>query len=596
MTFSSSPQGPGVVRKAGDLELLAALVVAVFLCWLWLPFARIGADVHHDGVMLKPALDVLAGQELFRDSFNQYGALTVYLHAFGLWIYPSLFTLKVMSVLATVLSLFIFYAAWRELLPVGLAIAAATLYIGFIPFFDPDWMVVPWSSDFAMLFQAIALYALLRVLSGRQALFWGVILGAMTAAVFWCRQPVGILLAVAVAVILAASIVAGWRLPKVSAARVLGAVGGGFLGLNGALLVKLWSAGAVGPWWEQNILWPKRWALGAAGNGANTWNGYWEMYLEPARFLALVAGLVVLLAPWYWLRRSESRKRWIWTGLYHAGVGLAAWFGWSVWREWFIVPRAGWAGFILVVIGVYTVRSFWGAFRSRLKEVPVLGADFFPVAALTGVSLASAAQIYPVPCPRHFFWALAPAFGLMVYALWRWTRVRPVVLALAIIFLLVPTLHDKRGWGGYTLRQELVTVTEPAVLAGLRLAPEEHEFYRDLDRVYAAVERVKPGTPVAMFGNDAMMLCMARELSNPGPYYVTWPVLIPAEEKRVRWAEILGRRPLVMVHRYQSGNLEEFVRREAYTEIWRRDAAGLVIYAPGEWAGALGEQPGEPGL
>lgn len=580
----------------GKVEAVIALAVAALWLWLWLPFARIGADVHHDGIMLKPALDVLAGQELFRDSFNQYGALTVYLHALGLWIYPSLLSLKVMSVLATVLSLFLFYAAWRELLPVGLAIAAATLYIGFIPFFDPDWMVVPWSSDFAMLFQAIALYSLLRVLNGREASFWAVILGVSTAAVFWCRQPVGILLAVAVAVILAACIAAGWRLPRMSGARVLGTVGGGFLGLNGALLIKLWSAGAVAPWWEQNFLWPKRWAVGAAGNGANTWDGYWEMYLEPARFLALVAGLVVLLAPWYWLRRSEDRSRWAWSGLYYAGVGLAAWLGWSEWREWFIVPRAGWAGFILVVIGFYTVRSFWGAIHVRFRATQVLTGEFFSVAAWTGVSLASAAQIYPVPCPRHFFWALAPAFGLIVYALWRGTKVRPALLAVAIIFLLLPTLHDKRGWGGYTLRQALVTVTEPTVLAGLRLEPAERDFYRDLDRVYAAVEQVNPGTSVAMFGNDAMMICMARDLSNPGPYYVTWPILIPAEEERGRWVEILGRRPLVMVHRYIKGNLAGFIRREAYVELWRRDEAGLVIYAPQEWAEAVSEIMYSPGL
>src|SRR5436309_682817 len=48
---------------------------AVSLAAFW-PFARIGIDSHHDSIMLKPALDVLSGQALFRQSFTQYGALT----------------------------------------------------------------------------------------------------------------------------------------------------------------------------------------------------------------------------------------------------------------------------------------------------------------------------------------------------------------------------------------------------------------------------------------------------------------------------------------------------------------------------------------
>ena len=38
--------------------------------------AVLQVDPHHDGVMLKPAFDVAAGQTLFRDTFTQYGALT----------------------------------------------------------------------------------------------------------------------------------------------------------------------------------------------------------------------------------------------------------------------------------------------------------------------------------------------------------------------------------------------------------------------------------------------------------------------------------------------------------------------------------------
>src|SRR3954468_13220014 len=84
------------------------------LLWCWLiPFARIGVDPHHDGIMLKPALDVLAGQTLFRDTFMQYGALTCYLQVVALWIQPTLLCLKLMTAAAYVATLLVLYATWR---------------------------------------------------------------------------------------------------------------------------------------------------------------------------------------------------------------------------------------------------------------------------------------------------------------------------------------------------------------------------------------------------------------------------------------------------------------------------------------------------
>ncbi len=583
---SSSPIS-GVVRGAGNRELTVALLVAALLAWLWLPFARIGVDVHHDGIMLKPALDVLSGQVLFRDSFNQYGALTVYLHALGLWIYPSLLTLKVMSVLATVLSLLIFYAAWREVLPAGLAIAAGAMYVGFIPFFDPEWMLIPWSSDFAMLFQAVALYALFRVLTGSSVLIWATTLGVACAAVFWCRQPVGVLLAVAVAVILGASFWAGWRLPNNHWSRAVGGVVAGFVAVNGAMFYRIFSQGAFAAWWEQNILWPRRWAFDSSKLRGVAWEPFFRTNFEPVILVALAAGLALLLAPWIMLRRPKSRGQvFVLTG-YYLVVGLAACLGWWRWREWFIVPHAGWVALIFLVVLVYTIASFLGAFRMRLKIRDAGSKEFFLIAGLTGVSLASLPQIFPVGCARHFFWALAPVFGLVVHALWRWSGVRPLVVSAAVVVLLIPTLHDKRGWGGYTLRQPLVTITEPALLAGMKVSATERDLYRDLDRFYALVESRRPGTPVAMFGDDAMLVCLARDRTNPGPYFVTWRGLITKRDSLARWTAIMERRPLVMVNRYSGGNLGDFLRREAYMEVWRRERAGLVFYAPKEWAEAL---------
>ena len=48
---------------------------------LFTPFAFLSVDLHHAGVMLKPAMDVADGMVIFRDSFNQYGFLTSFIQA-----------------------------------------------------------------------------------------------------------------------------------------------------------------------------------------------------------------------------------------------------------------------------------------------------------------------------------------------------------------------------------------------------------------------------------------------------------------------------------------------------------------------------------
>ncbi|MCS6273708.1 MAG: hypothetical protein H2169_05070, partial [Opitutus sp.] len=62
-------------------DVFIAALIALVAGLIFYPFAAIGVDSHHDGIMLKPAMDVLSGQVLFRDTFSQYGPLTTYFQA-----------------------------------------------------------------------------------------------------------------------------------------------------------------------------------------------------------------------------------------------------------------------------------------------------------------------------------------------------------------------------------------------------------------------------------------------------------------------------------------------------------------------------------
>ncbi len=583
MNLSSSQQDFRAVQGMGKVEAVIAFGVAVLLLWLWSPFARIGVDVHHDGIMLKPALDVLSGQVLFRDSFSQYGALTVYLHALGLWFHPALFTLKFMSLCAVVASLFIFYGCWRELMPRSLAIAGAGMFVAYLSFFDPDWLLLPWSSDFAMLFQAITLYSLLQVIRGNHAVRWAGVTGVACAATFWCRQPVGLLLILATAVILVSSWWAGWSLSGQAKIKVLMVLILGLFGVNALMFAGLAGSGALLPWWEQNIIWPQRWAARGWTSDPLVFD-YLKKSFHPKPLLAFGLGLALLI--WPWLSAKARGKFWppLWSIIYYGGLGIASVVGWMQWREWFIVPHAVWDGVILALVAGFAFLSFFKAILCRIRGGDAPATEFFLCAALAGVCLASLAQIYPLPCQRHIFWAYAPAFGLVGYALWRLSGLMPLVLSLALGFLLLPGLKDRMGWGGYTLQQPLETLSVPLLLSGMRVSPEEAHFFRDYDGILARVEKARPDTPLTVFGGDALLLCFARNLENPGPFYVNWADLLSPEEDLSRWAYILARRPVIIFHNYGTENLERFIIKMNYAQVWSMEAARVHIFAPSEWA------------
>lgn len=245
--------------------LLMVLLVGVVTALL-LPLLSLGVDPHHDGAMLKPALDVLSGQFLFRDSFTQYGAVTCYLQALTLAGQRSLLTLRYSTLGIYAVTLICLYASWRFLLTRSLTVVACVLFILLNPAYETDpwnhehWLVQPWSSAYAMMFQAIGLYALFRVIRGEQPDRWGLVLGLACAAVFWCRQPVGIMMTASLITIGPALHWTGWTPAQSSKSAILVRILAGYFAFHAVLFGGFALNGALSAWWYQNIAWPARWS------------------------------------------------------------------------------------------------------------------------------------------------------------------------------------------------------------------------------------------------------------------------------------------------------------------------------------------------
>lgn len=571
-------------------DVLPAGILLLALAALLAPAARVGVDPLHDGAMLKPALDVLAGQALFRDTFMQYGALSCYLQALALWVEPALLSLRLQTVAAYGVTLFFLYAAWRAILPRALAAVAGALFILFIPVYEREpwnheyWMLLPWSSVFAMMFQGLGLLALGRVIRGPEPARWSLVLGLACAGVFWCRQPVGVTMAGTLVVVWPALHATGWMPDGAARRAVLVRLAGGFALVHALFFAGMALNGALADWWTQNIAWPARWSQGMV------WSDTLGLFMP----LSAVGGLAVLAAAGAAPILLQRFRPGLGGGFYAGYLGvLALLLCWQ--HEWLVrtlaVGTGGWSGLIPVAIAVQAASSVWQAMPGReAARAP----EYHLVAATAALGLASLTQYYPMADSWHISHALAPAFGLFVYSCWRWSGWPAGRLAALFAVLLLPSAYLKARAIGPALNRPLVTLAEPAMLRGMRVAPEQAKFFGEVARTLALAGKIRPGFPVAMIGDNPLYLCLADNQDNPVPYYVTWRGLAPPEANTQRWAYIHRVRPVMILQKARWEAVDEFYRSAGYVPVFYDQGEALEIAVPREMAEAAGL--GEYGL
>lgn len=577
--------GNGAMNKAD--HLIAGGLSVLLALWL-LPFARLGFDPHHDGIMLKPALDVLSGQTLFRDTFMQYGALSCYLQVGALAFQPTLLALKWQTVLAYAVTLYLLYATWRTILPRSLVILSCVLCALFLPAYEKNWLnepwiLTPWSSVLAMLFQVWALHATLRIIHHDQARAWSGLLGVAVAATFWCRQPVGIVTAGAVGLVGPALWRSGWRPAGTPARRIILGIVLAFLAVNAVFLATIALTGSFDEWWYQNFEWPRRWARDI-GSGESWW-GSFHMFLFPRQAAVLLAFGFALYLPAI-VRRFGTTLPANAVRAYFVVIAIVcAWQHQNLrlalsWRD------GGWTLLLPALIATQAMVSGLTAFFGKAE--PGRAPEYFSLGAIGAVALSALAQYYPAPDAWHVFWSLAPGLGLAVYVLWRWSGCSPTVVTVGIVATLALSFVGKVRATGELLAEPRVTLESPVVLRGIRVRPAEADMIGRIDRVVSAAMQHRPDVPAVMSGNDALLLCTVRNLRNPSPYFIMWPGLVGAEANRARWAFIAQERPLIFLHKANWSAVNDFYRRDRYVPLLYLPEIAMEIAAPQELADAMG--------
>jgi hypothetical protein len=567
-----------------DLSV-AGLLSAALVLWL-IPVAGHGVDPHHDGIMLKPALDVLSGQVLFRDTFTQYGALTTYLHAGALWLQPSLLSLRLLTVAAYAVTLFFLYATWRLILPCSLTVLSCGLFVLFIPGHEKNWlggywMLMPWSSVHALMFQSLGLYALAQVIRHVHAVRWGVILGAACAGAFWCRQPVGVIMTGCASVSWLALLWAGWTPTGASRRSILTAALAGFVIVHALLLGSVALTDALPEWWYQNFVWPGKWAQSGE---STSWTLLLAFFVHFRAGAGLLVLLLALVAPGLLQRagRELSPRR---LSLYY--LGLAGGLAWQHERVlgWLALRDGGWTALLPVVTLGLALACLAAVFR---KPHAPKTTEYFLVAALAAQAAGSLPQYYPVPDPWHVLWALAPAFGLFVHLFWRSARWSAPVTALVLAAVFLPAVWAKARSARLALARHLVTLEHPSVLRGIQVPAAQAQGFRQITALLEQVERHRPGLPSALIGNDALFLCFTHNHTNPSPYYVTWIGLADPAANQRRWDYIQSVRPLMFLHKARWEAVDDFYRRARYLPVLYLPEEALEIAVPQELADTMG--------
>ena len=547
------------------------------------PFLPLGVDPHHDGTILKPALDVASGQVLHRDTFSQYGALSTWLQAAALRLFgPRLLVLKELAAIFYGLAAGVFLLAWRRFLPPAIGLAAAALWLVMLPFHDLVWVFPPWPNAPAMFFQAVALFlGLVAVDRPRGAWLPALGAGAAAALALWSKLPVGAPLALALAVGL-------FVLPRLfrpgggwgwSGAA---AVAGSFVSVNLAFLALLARQGALLPWWRQTVEWPARWARLYGGPQAGLLS---YLFVRPGAGI-LFLGVVLLFAALLRERRDPDdgeRERPGRRGLLVAATLL--WLAWSLFaRPGVAEIPGGWAtgfyGVILLGLAGLAFRGWTRPDETRWRDDPQ-GAPF-ALAAL--VALSSWLSYFPVFCNRHQFWALAPGVGVFVAVLDRWTgRSTRRTIALLSLLLLPPAFYALSD-----ARQALATpmerLDEVPPLEGMWAPPEEARPIRETWRAVRAEMRRVGERPIVTAGTDALWGTFTQDLRNPGPFHVIWTWMKAPEIAADRKAFVEREHPLVIVEGGLRANVAELLRQERYEKVFATSspkAGAIALWSPG---------------
>ncbi len=467
----------GLLSK--KIHISSDFILSVFLFILTFviagSFSLFGIDPRHDGIMLKPALDVTRGLMLFRDSFTLYGALTTLIQASALILFGKyLITLQLLTAAFYGGIAALQYLLYKRILPSSIALITVILWIFSAPYFF--WTFHPWTSVYALFFQLVAAYLVIRWIETKHS-FYIFLAGITAAGVFYSRLSVGVFTALGVMaffVILALQ----KKLSVKQAGKHIAYFISGFIFI--VILFSIWLGinNAFNDWWSQSF------TLGS---------------LYATQFHS-VTDLLHLL----------------WITFFPFSNPI---FVTSPVELWVLLPVAS----IIVFVQYCFFRN-----KDAQKHVST-------VLLLTLVALAAWTQYYPMIDYRHIYWGSTPMFGVLAVFWYELVRfilsifkknsvpLATIITIVGLCILFYPDISTRILAGKEKLSLPYETISQPVLLKGMRVTAREQQYILDFENSLIEYFSSHPEGIVVNLSEDGLYPALYDHMKYIPPLYVYWP-------------------------------------------------------------------------
>lgn len=412
-----------VLRLQRHWDSLTSVLIGMLSFVLFVPFARLDFDLHHDGYMAAAAVAVADGKMIHRDVFMQYGPLLTLLQSAVVHLpLPPALALRVLNALLLALAIGIVAdlgrraPAWLRVSKIGAKFAAVMVLV-YCDFFYGVPML-PWASTLLVVLIVMHLYFLVvglyydEVSNKRRKSISVGLSGVSLGLSFFVRPGIFVALFVLLLCVLAIGALARQRLFGLMSRSALFAAVSVGLGI-----LALATSGALGPFWQQNVVWGSSY-LQMRHEWVEVAASEIRSYLPFFALLFLGAAMLFVLANFRYLSASVAAR--LSAGI--VVVALAASVRFTHFRRsasmWVAGPYGDTPVFALMslvywVMVILSVLTGIGAVIVLIKRRSTSrGLVLFWA---SGIALVSLSQSFPVPDSRHYFWALASGVLLIPF-------------------------------------------------------------------------------------------------------------------------------------------------------------------------------------
>lgn len=441
-------------------------------------YARYFVDPHHEGAIFKPALDVSKGLICYRDSFSQYGPLPTLLAAIGIELFgPYLFVVHIVTALFYGLVGVMLYLLSEKFIPKFLAVLVVILWLGVAGYIGNAFL--PWSSVYALFFQLLSVFFLIKYLEDKKSYPWLFLAGFIAALSLMCRLPAGVFqMAAMVFFLLCIEIRPSLNIHSLIRSTLL--LSTGFVA--GATPFIIWFSinGALNDWYLQNIKFGT-FFISEFGSKFDI------SYLFP--FGA--------------------------AGKYQSGSFL---YG--------ILPTLNIVALLFLV---------WKILRNKALSV-----SEYAVLSVAMIAIGSWSQYFPIPdTDFHAYWAAAPMMPVVAWLIWSITQAFlskvnivfhnrigfKLTVSIASVFLISlywTRLDQVLTTALSPAKQHWVQVNDPIQLKGMLLAPDVAEGYTEVNSALAAYISAHPNAPIISASYENFVGTFNENTINFHPLTVEW--------------------------------------------------------------------------